>query len=132
MADMQGWDIDHNANNPVVLDNDVTRGQIGKLTATGTRTADVAGAGDMPAGVFFIDVDISEDGTNSSLMTSRLAVVKVGATAVTDKAIPVKPAALGVAIPATTDLDWCIGWPQHLAGTGEDLQIRVQVVQYGV
>jgi hypothetical protein len=130
MPDMQGWSIDHKMNVPVVWDNDITRGQAVKRTTTAAHTADVAGAGDIAVGFAFKSYDISEDGTNGSYMRSRRAVGKVGGTAITLLTVPLKPSTSGTLIPATTNGDWCIAWPEHTAAIGEDIGCSVSPVPF--
>lgn len=114
MATSPGWKIDHAKSIAVNAAVDVTEGQIGKLTAA--DTANVCGAGEMPAGVFPRDVDISEDGARTELVRGRYAVC-LAAAAITDIALPLTTAATGTVTPCTTDLDPIVGYPITLQAT---------------
>ena len=114
MATIVGWKIDHNKSIAVDAAADVSEGQIGKLTAE--ATAAVCGAGEMPAGVFPRDVDISEDGTRTELVRGGQAVCIVAA-AVTNIALPLTTAASGTVTPVTADLDPIVGYPLTLQAT---------------
>jgi len=114
MATQPGWKINHDKSIPVTLAADVTEGQVGKITAL--DTADVCGAGAVPRGVFARDVDISEDGTRSELVTGDIAVCKIAA-AVTNIALPVMSAAAGTVTPVTANNDIIVGYPLTLQST---------------
>jgi hypothetical protein len=128
MANQQNWNIRHEFNVPVQPAVDVTRGQVGKITAN--NVGNVAGAGDVPSGVYFLTVDVSEDDTPQQLMTQGEAVCKCGAVAISDLTIPVKPSTSGTVVSATTDKDSCLGWPLNTALVGEDVRVRLQVGMY--
>jgi len=114
MATQPGWKINYNTTIPVTLAADVSECQVGKLTAL--NTADVCGDGDVPRGVYSRDVDISEDGTRSELVTGDVAVC-LCAAAITDITKPVKAAAAGTITPVTTDKDIIVGYPITLQAT---------------
>jgi len=114
MATLPGWKIDHKKSIAVDASEDVTEGQVGKLTAE--STAAVCGAGEMPAGVFPRDVDISEDGARTELVRGDVAVCKVAA-AVSSLTTPVKAAANGAVTPCDTDQDIIVGMPLTLQST---------------
>jgi hypothetical protein len=113
MAISRGWIIDHRFNIPVTLSEDVTEGQIGKLTAEGA--ASVCTSGDQPAGVFFRTVDISEDGTAGELMTRGIARCLCGGTIVMNT--PVKADDAGAVTPCTAEGDIIIGYPLNAEDT---------------
>ena len=108
MATLPGWKIDHKKSIAVDSASDVSEGQVGKLTAV--DTADVCGAGEMPAGVFPRDVDISEDGARTELVRGDVAVC-IAAAAISSLTTPVKAAASGTVTPCTTDQDIIVGMP---------------------
>lgn len=114
MALLPGWKIDYCKSVAVDLAADVSEGQVLKLTAA--NTADVCGAGDVPAGLASRDVDISEDGTRSELVRGDIGVAIVAA-AITDITLPVKAAADGTVTPCTTNNDIIVGKPLTLQST---------------
>lgn len=114
MGTQPGWKINYQKNLPVDAAADVTEGQIGKLTAV--DTADVCGAGEMPAGVFPRDVDISEDGTRTELVRGDVAVC-LAAAAISDLTIPLTTAATGTVTPCTANNDPIVGYPLTLQST---------------
>ena len=114
MSLLPGWKIDYSKSQAVTLAADVTEGQVLKLTAT--DTADVAGAGDIPAGVAPYDVDISEDETRLGMVRGNIAVCAVAA-AITDLDIPVKTGAAGTVTPCDTDKDPVVGKPLDTQST---------------
>ncbi len=127
MAVTYGWKINYEKNIPVTLAADVSEGQVGKLT--GADTADVCGSGDVPRGVFFRDVDISEDGTNGEMMTADFAVCTVAA-AVSSITLPLKAAAAGTVTPVTANNDIIVGFPMNLQATTGG-QVLVDLSQIG-
>ena len=124
-AVLQGWKIDRKHNIPVTLSADVTEGQIGKITAN--DTAAVCGAGEVPRGVYFRDVDISEDGTAGELMTSGVAVC-IAAAAITDITLPVMAAATGTVTPVTANNDIIVGLPLNTAASGSLVAVDLKLL----
>lgn len=114
MATLPGWKINHEKSLPVDAAADVTEGQVGKLTAV--DTADVCGAGEMPAGVFPRDVDISEDGTRTELVRGDYAVC-LAAAAISSLTVPLTTAATGTVTPCTANNDPIVGYPITLQST---------------
>jgi hypothetical protein len=114
MGTLPGWKIDHKKSIAVDASEDVTEGQVGKLTAE--STAAVCGAGEMPAGVFPRTVDISEDGARTELVRGDVAVC-LAAAAISDLTIPVTTAASGTATPCTVDQEVILGMPLTLQST---------------
>ena len=126
MATRKDWKIDHSKDLAGTFAADVSEGQVIKLTAE--RTFDVAGAGDIPAGVAFRDVDISEDGAKGEIMRSHIAVIPCAA-AITDITLPVKVAAAGTCTPVTADLDVILGKPLNLQSTvGGDVAVDLTLM----
>jgi hypothetical protein len=114
MAVIPGYKINHAKSTPVDLSEDVTQWQVGKWSAL--DTAAVAGAGEMPAGIFPESVDISEDGTRLELVRGDL-VPCIVAAAVSDLDVPLTTAASGTVTPCTTDQDPIVGKPITLQST---------------
>jgi len=127
MANLRGWKVDSNTNIVATFTEDIAPGLVVKWSSDSIA---IAGAGDVPEGVCFTAVDISEN-DEGAFMTSGVAK-SVCASAVTDLALPLKPAAAGTVTPATTTLDACIGWPLNLAAIGEEVAYRVQKLYYVV
>ena len=109
-----GWKRDNSKNVPVDAAVDVTEGQVGKITAE--DTGNICGAGEVPRGVYFVDVDISEDGTRTQLQTDGIAVCTCAA-AITDITLPVMAAASGTVTPVTANNDIIVGYPLNLQST---------------
>lgn len=111
MATLPGWNINYDKSLPVNASEDVTEGQIGKLTAV--DTAAVCGAGEMPAGVFPRTVDISEDGARTELVRGDVAVC-IAAAAITSLSVPLTTAATGTVTPCSSDQQPIVGYPLTL------------------
>lgn len=120
MAQGYGWKIEHEKNIPVNAAVDVSIGQVGKIT--GESVGDICGSGDVPRGVYFRDVDISEDGARTELMTRGIAVVTCS-TAITDITLPVKAAASGTVAPVAANNDIIVGMPLNTALINESVSI---------
>ncbi len=127
MALLPGWKIDHNKSLPVNAAADVTEGQVGKLTAL--DTADICGAGEMPAGVFPRTVDISEDGARTELVRGNYAVC-IAAAAISSFSIPLTTAASGTVTPCTADQEPIVGYPITLQATVNG-HVLVDLAQLG-
>lgn len=126
MATKKGWLIIEKESIPVTIAADVAEGQVGKITAE--NTASVAGAGDVPRGVFSRDMDVSEGETNTELVTSKIAVVQCAA-AITDITLPVMVAAAGTCTPVTANNDIILGMPLNLQATvGGDVAVDLSTM----
>lgn len=126
MGFKQGWKIDENRSVPVTISADVAEGQIGKLTAEGV--AAICGAGEMPAGVFPEDRDVSEGETETQLVRANIGV-SAAAAAVSSLTTPVKAAAAGTVTPCTTDQDIIVGMPLNAQATvGGDVKIDLTLM----
>jgi hypothetical protein len=110
MAAGRGWNVDHNGDVAVDFSEDVAECNL--VTAAGA----VCGAGEVAAGAVSRDIDISVDGARGEYHT-RGKFIGLCAAAITDLAVPIKPAAAGTITPATTDQDYCVGWPLNLQAT---------------
>lgn len=111
MSVLPGWKINYDKSLPVDAAADVTEGQVGKLTAV--DTADVCGAGEMPAGVFPRTVDISEVGARTELVRGDVAVC-IAAAAISSLTVPLTTAATGTVTPCTSDQQPIVGYPLTL------------------
>ena len=132
MGNEYGWKIEHEYNIPVTLAADVTAGQVAKITAT--DTGNVCGSGEVPRGVYFRDVDISEDGTRGEIMTKGVASC-LCAAAITDISLPVKAAASGTVTPVTSNNDIIVGYPlntQAVVGGFVSVDLTALGTFYGV
>ena len=110
MAAGRGWNIDHAGDVAVDFTEDVSECDL--VTAAGA----VCGSGEVAAGAVSRDIDISADGARGEYHT-RGKMVGLCAAAITDRDVPLKPAASGTVTPATTDKDWCCGWALNLQAT---------------
>jgi len=133
MSLKQGWKIHESTNLAVDILADVSEGEVGKIIAavapSTEPTAEAAGAGDMPAGVFSRDMDYSEGETRTELVRGPSIVVVATAAAITDLDVPVMVAAAGTCTPVTADQDIILGKPLNLQATvGGDVKIDLTLM----
>lgn len=125
MAQGYGWKYKHESDVPVDAAVDVSIGQVGKITAEGV--GNICGAGEVPRGVYFRDVDISEDGARTELMTEGVAVCTCAA-AITDITLPVMAAASGTVTPVTANNNIIVGYPLNTAAINESVSVDLSAL----
>lgn len=130
MADLQGWKYDYVQDTmAVILALDATEGLLQKVSdaSTSPMTVTTCGAGEVPVGASESDVDISEDGTRSTVVRNGWAPL-TAAAAVTDATLPLKAAASGQVTPVTTDKDVIVGYPLHTASSGSIVLVDLNLM----
>lgn len=122
----KGWNIDRSGDVAVDFTEDVAEHNL--VTAAGA----VCGAGELAAGIVSKSLDISEFGARGVYHTKG-TMVGLCAAAITDIAVPIKPAANGTITPATTDKDYCVGWPKHTQSVvGGEVEFEWRPTYYAV
>ncbi len=111
MATLSGWKIDYDSNLAGTVATDVTIGQV--LAEPTEDNFAVGGVGDVPRGVTFKTIDISEDGDDIAVMTKGTAVIPIGA-AIVNMNLPVKLGANGTVVPCSANNDIIVGMPGRL------------------